>query len=256
MPLLVVEDLLLKYRGQSRPAVADVSFSIERGEIFALLGPSGSGKTSTLRVIAGFERPQSGRVVLDGRVIEGDGSFVAPERRNVGFVFQDYALFPHLTVEENIAFGLRDSFARGVDAQAALRVKQFLTLFELETLARSHPRDLSGGQRQRVALARALIRKPDLLLLDEPLSALDPLLRDRVRRELADTQLRFRVPMMVITHDPADVEALAENLVVFDRGRVARVLNLKEHDGGTSGPAQRQLLDRALADLYPAGAGG
>jgi molybdate transport system ATP-binding protein len=125
----------------------------------------------------------------------------------------------------------------------------------LEPLARSLPRNLSGGQQQRVAVARALIRQPDLLLLDEPLSALDPLLRDRVRRELLDVQLRVGVPMLVITHDPADIEAFADHLVVFDHGKVAHVLNLKQDAQSPPDAAQRQVLQQALAELYPAGAG-
>jgi molybdate transport system ATP-binding protein len=243
-------------RSRDREFRLEASFSAEHDRI-VVFGPSGSGKSITMQCIAGLLRPDEGCIQIGERVLFDSAARIdlRPQVRNVGFVFQDYALFPHLTVEQNIGFGLKDSFARGVDGEAAARVQQFLTLFELESLAHSHPRNLSGGQRQRVALARALIRKPDLLLLDEPLSALDPLLRDRVRRELAETQLRFKVPMVVITHDPADVEALAENLVVFDHGRVARVLNLKDSGAGAS-PAQRELLDQALADLYPVGAGG
>jgi molybdate transport system ATP-binding protein len=207
-----------------------------------------------MQCIAGLVKPDEGRIQIGERVLfdSSSGVDLRPQLRNVGFVFQDYALFPHLTVEKNVAFGLHNS---NNEDDTTARVKQFLTLFELGSLARSYPRNLSGGQRQRVALARALIRHPDLLLLDEPLSALDPLLRDRVRRELTDMQLRFKIPMLVITHDPADVAALAENLVVFDHGRVTRVLNLKQGIEGTTGLTGPQLLDRTLADLYPAGAG-
>jgi molybdate transport system ATP-binding protein len=168
-------------------------------------------------------------------------------------VFQDYALFPHLTVAENIGFGLKEGLLSRAHPSHAERVRRFLELFELTAMARSAPRDLSGGQRQRVALARALIREPQLLLLDEPLSALDPLLRERVRDELAAMQHRFDVPMVVITHDPADVEAFAENVVVFDHGRVTQTIDLGNRDADAAPDNRRERIGRALADLYPAG---
>ncbi|HZP89263.1 MAG TPA: ATP-binding cassette domain-containing protein, partial [Burkholderiales bacterium] len=163
--------------------------------------------------------------------------------RDVSMVFQSYALFPHMSVAQNIAFGLSER-------SEASTVVDFLELFELKVVANALPRNLSGGQRQRVALARALIRRPQLLLLDEPLSALDPLLRTRVREELVATQRRFNVPMIIITHDPADVEAFAENVVVFDHGRVARILDLGSGDHAKEDSERHVRLTRALADLY------
>jgi molybdate transport system ATP-binding protein len=166
----------------------------------------------------------------------------------VGYVFQDYALFPHLTVQENVAFGLQPGASGRLGRAQSADVGRFLALFELAALAGNVPRQLSGGQRQRVALARALIRKPQVLLLDEPLSALDPMLRDRVRRELLGLQARFGVPMIVITHDPADAEAFGEDLVVFDHGRVAQTLSASQAVG--EGLSRHEWIRATLAGLY------
>jgi molybdate transport system ATP-binding protein len=243
----VIVDIRKTLRSRDREFALEASFRAEHDRI-VVFGPSGSGKSITMQCIAGLLRPDSGRIQIGERVLfdSAAGIDVPPQARNVGFVFQDYALFPHLSVERNVGFGLK----KGEDV--AGRVAQFLDLFELKPLAQSFPRNLSGGQRQRVALARALIRQPDLLLLDEPLSALDPLLRSRVRNELYQTQARFRVPMLVITHDPEDVETFAENLVMFDHGRVAQTINLKDEAAMAIGATQRERVGRALAGLYTA----
>lgn len=230
-------------RSPEREFRLDVCF-VARHDRVVVFGPSGSGKSITMQCIAGLITPDAGRIVVDERVLfdSHSGIDLRPQERDVGFVFQDYALFPHMNVTQNIAFGLNDKH----DAQR--RVEEFLDLFELTAAAKAMPRDLSGGQRQRVALARALIRAPRLLLLDEPLSALDPLLRSRVREELVATQRRFEVPMVVITHDPADVEAFAENVVVFDHGCVARTLDLE--DDQAIGQGERgERIRQALSDL-------
>jgi molybdate transport system ATP-binding protein len=243
-------DIRKTLRSLDREFTLEASFSAEHDRI-VVFGPSGSGKSITLQCIAGLLRPEAGSIQIGERVLfdSSAGVDVPPQARNVGFVFQDYALFPHLSVEKNVAFGLQRS------ADSGARVAQFLSLFELTPLARSFPRNLSGGQRQRVALARALIHQPALLLLDEPLSALDPLLRERMRNELDQTQQRFRVPMLLITHDPADVETFAENLVIFDHGRVSQTLNLKDEVTLAAGASRRERVGRALSGLYPAVAG-
>jgi len=215
-------------RSHGREFHLDVAFTCE-DDISVVFGPSGSGKSLTLKAIAGLERPDQGRIAVDGRVLfDSEAGIDLPARaRGVGYLFQDYALFPHMTVEENIGFPLRSWWQKRAPAEVARRVADVIELFELGGLERSYPAQLSGGQRQRVALGRALIRKPAMLLLDEPFAALDPLLRIRMRQELLNTQWLFKVPMLVITHDPQDVAALAEKVVILQRGGVERSVDLK-----------------------------
>ncbi|MSQ59416.1 MAG: ATP-binding cassette domain-containing protein [Betaproteobacteria bacterium] len=201
-------------------------------ERFVIFGPSGSGKTITMQCITGLMRPDEGVIEINGTVMfdSAAGIDIPASRRKIGYVFQDYALFPHLDVQRNVGFGLRGGVRNALDRDQQAAVAAQLEVFEISHLARSFPRQLSGGQRQRVALARALMIHPQLLLLDEPLSALDPLLRDRVRKELLGIRLRFGVPMMVITHDPLDVGVLAEQVVMFDQGKVIRVVRVDPMD--------------------------
>ena len=197
-------------------AVDDVTLDVHAGEIVALLGPSGSGKSSLLRLVAGIERPTSGRIRIDGVDAAAPGVFLEPEHRRVGMVFQDYALFPHLTVAANVAFGLagRDR------AEIARTVDDLLERVGLSRYAASYPHVLSGGERQRVALARALAPAPRVLLMDEPFSSLDRQLRDRVRRETLELLRDLQTTTIVVTHDPSEAIAIADRIALLRRGRL------------------------------------
>jgi ABC-type Fe3+/spermidine/putrescine transport system ATPase subunit len=198
-------------------AVDDVSLDAAPGEFLSLLGPSGCGKSTLLRMVAGLVEPDGGQIVLAGE----DITRVAVHKRNLGLVFQSYALFPHMTVLENVAFGLR---RRGVAAaELGPRVERMLDLVRLGPLGARHPRELSGGQQQRVALARALVTEPRVLLLDEPLSNLDALLREEMRVELKRLQERLGTTMIFVTHDQAEALILSDRVVVMEHGRVEQV---------------------------------
>jgi putative spermidine/putrescine transport system ATP-binding protein len=198
-------------------AVDGVDLEIADGEFFSLLGPSGSGKTTVLRLIAGFELPTSGRIVLGGQ----DVTKLAPFRRDVNTVFQDYALFPHLTVFDNVAYGLR---VKGVaKVETAARVTEALGTVRLEGFGDRRPGQLSGGQRQRVALARALVNRPRVLLLDEPLGALDLKLREQMQVELKSIQAQVGITFVFVTHDQAEALAMSDRVAVFNHGRIEQV---------------------------------
>ena len=198
-------------------AVADVSLDIKKGEIFCLLGASGCGKTTLLRMLAGFETPSSGQIWIDGV----DVTTVPPYERPVNMMFQSYALFPHLTVENNVGFGLRQDGLPA--AEIAERVAQMLAMVELKGYEKRKPHQLSGGQRQRVALARALVKRPKLLLLDEPLGALDRKLRERTQFELVSIQERLGVTFVIVTHDQEEAMTLATRIGVMCAGEILQV---------------------------------
>ncbi|MDR4463077.1 MAG: ABC transporter ATP-binding protein [Nitrospira sp.] len=203
----------------SRPAIKDISFSIREGEILCLLGPSGCGKTTVLRAIAGFEPVRSGQIILSDRLVSSSTETVPTEERRVGMVFQEYALFPHLRVADNIAFGLHH-LSR---AERTCRVQEMLRLTGLEGLERRYPHELSGGQQQRVALSRALVQNPVLLLLDEPFSNLDPDMASRMRQDLHSLLRRTKTTTILVTHDHEEAFAMADRIAVLNRGEIEQL---------------------------------
>ncbi len=220
VPYVRIENVVKRFGDFT--AVNDVTLNIYRGELFALLGGSGSGKTTLLRMLAGFETPTEGRILIDGVDMAG----VAPYDRPVNMMFQSYALFPHMNVEQNIAFGLKqDGLPK---AQIAERVAGILDMVQMSQFARRKPHQLSGGQRQRVALARALVKQPKLLLLDEPLGALDKKLREQTQFELMNIQEKVGITFVMVTHDQEEAMTMASRIAVMDRGEIVQVGNPNE----------------------------
>ena len=214
---LAIERVVKRYPQAVLPAVNGVSLELAEGEFFALLGPSGCGKTTLLRLLAGFEQPDEGRIAIAGQDMAG----VPPYARPVNMMFQSYALFPHMSVADNIAFGLRQD--RRPRSEIETRVKTMLDLVKLGALARRKPHQLSGGEKQRVALARALVQEPKLLLLDEPLTALDRKLREETRFELVRIQQRVGITFLLVTHDQEEAMSMASRIAVMDQGRIVQM---------------------------------
>jgi putrescine transport system ATP-binding protein len=232
-PLIRFENVTKRF-GEA-VAVDHLSLDIFEGEFFCLLGPSGCGKTTLMRMLAGFETPSEGAITLGNQNLAG----VPPYRRPVNMMFQSYALFPHMSVEKNIAFGLKqDGMPKD---QIAERVSEMLRLVQLENLARRNPSQLSGGQRQRVALARALAKKPKVLLLDEPLGALDKKLREETQFELMDIQHDLHMTFVVVTHDQEEAMTMADRIAVMDHGRIVQV--------ATPGEIYEQPKTRFIAEF-------
>jgi iron(III) transport system ATP-binding protein len=241
MPMDAVHVSNLLKQFDETVAVQDVSFSIRDDEFFTLLGPSGCGKTTTLRCVAGLELPTRGEVSIHGRLVNAPaaGVFVPPEKRRLGMVFQNYAVWPHMTVAANIGYPLRLA-AQSRQATAA-RVNEILDLVALGGLGGRYPHQLSGGQQQRVALGRALAGRPEVLLLDEPLSNLDAKLREQMRFELKELQRRMRIPVLYVTHDQAEAMALSDRVAVMSAGRIVQI--------GRPADIYRRPASRFVADF-------
>lgn len=216
-PLVEFRGVEKIYADGARAAVSDLNLAVNRGEFISLLGPSGSGKTTTLMMLAGFETPSHGEILLNGQSLANR----PPYKRNMGVVFQNYALFPHMTVAENLAFPLGARGIKGIEAAA--RVDRALALVRLEGLGSRRPEALSGGQRQRVALARALIFEPDVVLMDEPLGALDRQLREHLQAEIKRIQRTLGLTIVYVTHDQSEALTLSDRIAVFSEGRIQQL---------------------------------
>ena len=241
MPDGGIRDGLTVRLHQKDPIALDVAFSVAPGEMLALVGPSGSGKSTVLRAVAGLQAPSAGRIACDGSAwLDRDaGIFLPPRMRRVGMVFQSYALFPHLTAAENVMEALGDVPGSERRAQA----HALLARMHLDGLEDRTPAGLSGGQQQRVAVARALARRPDVLLLDEPFSAVDRVTRRRLRSELGELRRELSMPVILVTHDLDDVVRLADRMCVLHRGEILQTGTVAEVMAGPSSPLVAELLD-------------
>jgi iron(III) transport system ATP-binding protein len=227
---LTIDDLHFAYPGRRNPWIlAGYDLRLEAGETVGVAGGSGSGKSTMLRLVAGLERPQKGRIVIDGRLVAGPGTHVEPEDRQVGMVFQDYGLFPHMTVAQNVAYGL---FRLGRDERRR-RTADMLELIRMQELAGRRPYEISGGQQQRVAIARALAPGPKLLLLDEPLSNLDAALKADIRAEIKELISRTQATCLFVSHDLEDLQAICGRLEVI--GQSAPEKTAEKTEEGTDG---------------------
>lgn len=216
MSFLELKDIVFYY-AKEKPVLKDLNLNVERGEMLALLGESGSGKSTLLKIIAGFLIPQKGYVIIDGK----DCTLVPPNKRDVGIVFQNYALFPHMTVFENIMYGLK---VRGLNkSEATRRVEELLDILNIKDLANKKPSQLSGGQQQRVAIARALAVRPKILLMDEPMSNIDPKLRSKLRVEIKRIQREFNITTIYVTHDQDDAFEIGDRIAVLHEGSIERI---------------------------------
>ena len=220
MPGITLRGLVKRYGDFA--ALEDLSLEVRAGELVSLLGPSGCGKTTTLRLVAGFLKPEAGEIRVGDRLLSSPAAVVPPERRRMAMIFQSYALWPHMTVAQNVGYGLR--FKGGVSrADRARRVTAMLKVVRLDGLEHRYPGELSGGQQQRVAVARALVVEPEVLLLDEPLSNLDANLREEMRFEIRRLHEAFGITTLYVTHDQAEAMVISDRIAVLDRGRVAQV---------------------------------
>lgn len=236
-PILQLDQVSRRFAPTAPPAVASVSLTVQQGDLLSLLGPSGCGKTTLLRLIAGFEAPESGSITIAEQPVAGSGVWLPPEKRGVGMVFQDYALFPHLTIIQNVAFGL----SQKPSAVVKQRIQEVLSLVGLDGMAHRYPHQLSGGQQQRVALARALAPHPFLVLLDEPLSNLDVQVRLRLRQELRDILKAAGTSAVFVTHDQEEALSIADQVAVMRQGHLEQV--------GTPEELYRRPMSRFVAEF-------
>lgn len=213
MSIVDIKGLTFSFSRKEEPVINDFSFSMEKGQIVGILGQSGSGKSTLLRLISGLEMPIKGTIKIGGTIVVSDNVFIHPEERGVGMVFQDYALFPHMTVKDNILFGL----SRMPRKARKQRVEEMLNLVKMEGYAQRYPHELSGGQQQRIALARALAPNPNVLLMDEPFSNLDADLKDSIREELGVILKKANTSCIMVTHDRNDVEAICDYSVIIGK---------------------------------------
>ncbi|MCO5388037.1 MAG: ABC transporter ATP-binding protein [Desulfosporosinus sp.] len=209
-----IRGLSFRYKNSSVDNVKDFNLEMNQGEVTCILGESGSGKSTVLRLLAGLEFPLNGQMQINGKILFNEHKFVLPEKRGIGMVFQDYALFPHMTVEENIRFGLTNLSKQ----EKTERIREMLELVHLEDYAKRYPYELSGGQQQRVAIARAVAPKPSILLLDEPFSNLDAHLRQSIREELNEILKETGMTSIFVTHDREDAKSIADQVVILDKG--------------------------------------
>ncbi len=221
--MIKLENICFKYDNAKEDTLKSVDLSMNDGDILAVVGPSGGGKSTLLRIIAGLEKPQKGAMYLGERKIIGEYTFVVPEKRGIGMVFQDYALFPHMTVYKNIEYGM----FKMTKVQKRQRVKEMLALVNLEEMENRYPFELSGGQQQRIALARALAPRPEILLLDEPFSNLDTHLLQKIRDELFEIIAEVGITTIMVTHNPEDAREKANRIVRIEKG-VAKEIAEKE----------------------------
>ncbi|MBL8090412.1 MAG: ABC transporter ATP-binding protein [Anaerolineales bacterium] len=231
MTTLQVKNLSKKFHGSEFSAVNNISFELQNNEILALVGPSGCGKTTTLRLIAGLERPDSGSILLNGETVASQSVFIPPEKRGIGMVFQDHALFPHLTVFDNVAFGLRGKNQNDIRSI----VGEMLHMVGLLSFSKRFPHELSGGERQRVALARALAPQPILVLMDEPFSSLDADLRTEVREHVRRILKTIQATVVFVTHDQDEALYMGDRLAVLQKGQLEQIGNPQEifHESNT-----------------------
>jgi iron(III) transport system ATP-binding protein len=222
MNIVEIQNLTFSFSKKAAPVIKDFSFSMDKGEIVGVLGSSGSGKSTLLRLIAGLEMPTSGNITIAGTTVVNEKLFIQPENRGVGMVFQDYALFPHMTVKDNVLFGL----SRLSRKERQTRLTEMLELVQLKDFENRYPHELSGGQQQRVALARALAPKPNVLLMDEPFSNLDSDLKECIREDLRRILKTADMTCIMVSHDQKDVESICDRSIIFGK-KTAKVNNIQ-----------------------------